>query len=74
ELVGSVLAVMRELREAGMSMLVVTHELGFARAAADRVVFMDGGLVVEEGAPADVIDHPQHERTRAFVSRHHAPG
>jgi ABC-type polar amino acid transport system ATPase subunit len=74
ELVGSVLTVMRELREAGMSMLVVTHEMAFARAAADRVVFMDGGVVVEEGAPAQVFDHPTHERTRAFVSRHHAPG
>lgn len=71
ELVGSVLTVMRELRQAGMSMLVVTHEMGFARAAADRVVFMDGGVVVEEGPPAQVFDHPVHERTRAFVSRHH---
>ncbi|SDC51493.1 MULTISPECIES: amino acid ABC transporter ATP-binding protein [unclassified Variovorax] len=71
ELVGSVLTVMRELREAGMSMLVVTHEMAFARAAADRVVFMDGGVVLEEGTPAQVFEAPVHERTRAFVSRHH---
>jgi polar amino acid transport system ATP-binding protein len=70
ELVGSVLQAMRELRERGMTMLVVTHEMGFARAAADRVVFMDGGLVVEEGPPAQIFETPQHERTRAFVSRY----
>jgi polar amino acid transport system ATP-binding protein len=70
ELVGSVLQVMRELRDAGMTMLVVTHEMGFARAAADHVVFMDGGVVVEEGPPAEVFDAPRHERTRAFVSRY----
>ena len=70
ELVGSVLQVMRELRDAGMTMLVVTHEMGFARAAADHVVFMDGGVVVEEGPPAEVFDAPRQERTRAFVSRY----
>jgi polar amino acid transport system ATP-binding protein len=70
ELVGSVLQVMRELREAGMTMLVVTHEMAFARAAADRVVFMDGGVIVEEGPPGQIFDNPQHERTRAFVSRY----
>lgn len=70
ELVGSVLQAMRSLRERGMTMLVVTHEMGFARAAADHVVFMDGGLVVEEGPPAQVFDAPRHERTRAFVSRY----
>jgi ABC-type polar amino acid transport system ATPase subunit len=74
ELVGSVLTVMRDLREAGMSMLVVTHEMAFARAAADRVVFMDAGVVVEEGPAAQVFERPAHERTRAFLSRHHAPG
>ena len=70
ELVGSVLAVMRDLRAAGMTMLVVTHEMAFARAAADHVVFMDGGLIVEEGPPSQVFDAPRHERTQAFVSRY----
>lgn len=70
ELVGSVLKVMRDLREAGMTMLVVTHEMGFARAAADRVVFMDGGVIVEEGPPSQIFDAPQQDRTRAFVSRY----
>jgi len=70
ELVGSVLAVMRDLRAAGMTMLVVTHEMAFARAAADHVVFMDGGLIVEEGPPSQIFDAPQHERTQAFVSRY----
>jgi polar amino acid transport system ATP-binding protein len=70
ELVGSVLKVMRDLRQAGMTMLVVTHEMGFARAAADWVVFMDSGMIVEEGPPGQIFDAPQHERTRAFVSRY----
>ena len=70
ELVGSVLAVMRDLRAAGMTMLVVTHEMAFARAAADHVVFMDGGLIVEEGPPSQIFDAPRHERTQAFVSRY----
>jgi polar amino acid transport system ATP-binding protein len=69
ELVGEVLSVMRELARGGMTMIVVTHEMGFARDVADRVVFMDGGVVVEQGAPDDVINHPQHERTRSFLSR-----
>jgi polar amino acid transport system ATP-binding protein len=69
ELVGDVLAVMRGLAEGGMTMLVVTHEMSFAREVADRVVFMDGGVVVEEGPPARVIDDPSHERTRTFLSR-----
>jgi ABC-type polar amino acid transport system ATPase subunit len=69
ELVGSVLQVMRELREAGMTMMVVTHEMGFARAAADHVVFMEGGVVVEEGPPAQIFGDARQERTRAFVSR-----
>ncbi|MBM6405247.1 amino acid ABC transporter ATP-binding protein [Phycicoccus sp. CSK15P-2] len=72
ELVGEVLAVMRELAAEGMTMIVVTHEMGFAREVADRVVFMDAGAVVEHGTPAEVIGRPQHERTRAFLSRMHA--
>ena len=69
ELVGEVLKVMRDLADGGMTMIVVTHEMGFAREVADRVVFMDAGVVVEEGPPANVIDNPQHNRTRAFLSR-----
>ncbi|MEV0621192.1 amino acid ABC transporter ATP-binding protein [Nonomuraea sp. NPDC050404] len=69
ELVGDVLTVMRKLAEEGMTMLVVTHEMGFAREVADRVVFMDGGVVVEDGAPAQVIGAPQQERTRSFLRR-----
>jgi polar amino acid transport system ATP-binding protein len=69
ELVGEVLAVMRELADAGMTMIVVTHEMGFAREVADRVVFMDGGVVVEQGPPLEVINNPQHERTQSFLSR-----
>ena len=69
ELVGEVLQVMRDLAGDGMTMIVVTHEMGFARDVADRVVFMDGGVIVEEGSPVDVLEHPQHERTRAFLAR-----
>ena len=69
ELVGSVLEVMRSLRESGMTMIVVSHEMGFARAAADRVVFMDHGLIVEQGAPAAIFENPTHERTRAFIGQ-----
>ncbi|WTX37268.1 amino acid ABC transporter ATP-binding protein [Streptomyces sp. NBC_00658] len=69
ELVGDVLAVMRMLADEGMTMMVVTHEMTFAREVADRVVFMDGGVIVEEGAPAQVIGNPSHERTRHFLSR-----
>src|SRR4051812_29072914 len=69
ELVGSVLAVMRSLRESGMTMIVVSHEMGFARAAADRVVFMDDGLIVEQGPPALIFENPGHERTRAFIGQ-----
>ncbi len=72
ELVGEVLAVMRELAKDGMTMVVVTHEMAFARGVADQVVFMDGGVVVEAGSPAEIIDHPQHERTRTFLRRVHA--
>jgi len=69
ELVGDVLSVMRQLADDGMTMLVVTHEMQFAREVADRVLFMDGGYVVEEGPAAQVIGNPQHERTRTFLSR-----
>ncbi|WP_435169415.1 amino acid ABC transporter ATP-binding protein [Falsirhodobacter sp. 1013] len=69
ELVGSVLKVMKDLKAQGMTMLVVSHEMGFAREAADRVVFMDGGVVVEQGPPEAIFGNPQHERTRAFLSR-----
>ncbi|HEV3123470.1 MAG TPA: amino acid ABC transporter ATP-binding protein [Candidatus Dormibacteraeota bacterium] len=69
ELVGEVLDVMRNLAESGMTMIVVTHEMGFAREVADAVVFMDAGAVVEVGAPRDVLLNPQHERTRSFLSK-----
>ncbi|MGC5000353.1 MULTISPECIES: amino acid ABC transporter ATP-binding protein [unclassified Streptomyces] len=69
ELVGDVLAVMRGLAEEGMTMMVVTHEMTFAREVADRVVFMDGGVIVEQGTPEEVIGNPQNERTRHFLSR-----
>lgn len=67
ELVGDVLDVMRNLAKSGMTMIVVTHEIGFAREVADRVVFMDQGLVVESGSPKQVLDNPQEARTRAFL-------
>jgi polar amino acid transport system ATP-binding protein len=67
ELVGEVLEVMRQLADEGMTMMVVTHEMGFAREVADRVVFMDEGVVVEEGRPAEVLVEPRHERTRRFL-------
>ncbi|TRL32532.1 amino acid ABC transporter ATP-binding protein [Rhizobium straminoryzae] len=69
ELVGEVLATMRDLARQGLTMIVVTHEIGFAREAADRVIFMDGGHIVEMGKPEDVIGNPQHPRTQAFLSR-----
>ncbi|GAB3408513.1 amino acid ABC transporter ATP-binding protein [Erwinia aphidicola] len=69
ELVGEVLATMRTLADGGLTMVVVTHEIGFAREAADRVVFMDGGHVVEQGPPEAVLVNPQHPRTQAFLSR-----
>jgi polar amino acid transport system ATP-binding protein len=68
ELVGDVLDVMRKLAKSGMTMIVVTHEIGFAREVADRVVFMDGGVVVEDGTPTQVIDKPQNARTKAFIN------
>ena len=67
ELVRGVLDVMKSLAREGMTMIVVTHEMGFARDVADRVVFMDGGVIVEEGTPAEVFDNPQHERTKNFL-------
>jgi polar amino acid transport system ATP-binding protein len=69
ELVGDVLSVMRDLAAEGMTMMVVTHEMGFAREVGDNLVFMDGGLVLEEGDPGDVISKPQHARTQAFLSK-----
>ena len=69
ELVGEVLAVMRKLADDGMTMLIVTHELGFARDVSDQVVFMADGVVVESGPPAEVIGNPRHERTRGFLRR-----
>ncbi len=69
ELVGEVLKVMRDLARKGMTMIVVTHEMGFAREVADRVVFMDAGVVVEQGPPSEVIGNPKHQRTKAFLSR-----
>jgi polar amino acid transport system ATP-binding protein len=69
ELVGEVLAVIRDLAKSGTTMVVVTHELGFAREVADTVVFLDAGRVVEQGSPEAVLDHPQHARTRAFVEK-----
>jgi polar amino acid transport system ATP-binding protein len=67
ELVKEVLDTMRELAEEGMTMIVVTHEIGFAREVADRVIFMDGGVIVEEGPPADVLENPREERTKQFL-------
>jgi polar amino acid transport system ATP-binding protein len=69
EMVREVLDVMRELAEQGMTMVVVTHEMGFARDVADRVVFVDGGVICEEGTPDQVLSHPQHERTQSFLSK-----
>ena len=69
ELVGEVLKVMRQLAEEGMTMAVVTHEMGFAREVADRVVFMDGGVIVEEGNPQQIFDNPQQERTQGFLRK-----
>ena len=79
ELVGDVLGVMRQLADEGMTMLVVTHEMQFAREVADKVIFMDGGYIVEEGPAAEVIGNPQEERTKTFLHRvldptHHGPG
>jgi len=67
--VGEVLDVMRQLALEGMTMIVVTHEMGFAREVGDSLVFMDDGAVVESGAPREVLAHPQHKRTQAFLSK-----
>ena len=67
ELVKEVLDVMRELADEGMTMIVVTHEIGFAREVGSRVVFMDGGVIVEQGPPAEVLDNPKQERTKQFL-------
>ena len=69
EMVGEVLEVMKQLAQEGMTMVVVTHEMGFAREVANRVFFMDGGGILEEGTPEQIFDHPQEERTKAFLSR-----
>jgi polar amino acid transport system ATP-binding protein len=69
ELVGDVLAVMKDLASEGMTMMVVTHEMGFAREVGNKLVFMDGGVIVEEGDPREVLGNPQHERTQAFLSK-----
>ncbi|MBM9469279.1 amino acid ABC transporter ATP-binding protein [Nakamurella leprariae] len=69
ELVGEVLAVIKQLAHHGTTLIVVTHEIGFAREVADTVVFMDAGVIVEQGPPQQVLDAPQHERTRTFISR-----
>jgi polar amino acid transport system ATP-binding protein len=68
ELVGEVLDVMRGLAQDGMTMVVVTHEIGFAREVGDALVFMDGGVIVEAGAPRDILANPQHERTQTFLA------
>ncbi len=73
ELVGEVLQVIRGLADAGMTMIVVTHEIRFAREVADKVIFIDGGIVIEQGSPADVLDRPKHERTRRFLRMVEAP-
>ncbi|NUQ96762.1 MAG: amino acid ABC transporter ATP-binding protein [Streptomyces sp.] len=69
ELVGEVLAVIKDLATGGTTLVIVTHEIGFAREIADRVVFVDGGRIVEQGPPSEVLDRPQHERTRDFLSK-----
>ena len=69
EITAGILKVMRQLAEEKMTMIIVTHEIAFAKNVADRVIFMDGGVIVEEGAPADVIDHPKNERTRNFLQK-----
>ncbi|NQK94552.1 amino acid ABC transporter ATP-binding protein [Streptococcus suis] len=69
EMVGEVLAVMQDLAKSGMTMVIVTHEMGFAREVADRVIFMDGGVIVEDGTPEDVFEHTREERTKDFLSK-----
>ncbi|QOR67345.1 amino acid ABC transporter ATP-binding protein [Cytobacillus suaedae] len=69
EMVGEVLEVMKQLAKDGMTMVVVTHEMGFAREVGDRVIFMDGGYIVEENVPKEIFENPQHERTKSFLSK-----
>jgi glutamine transport system ATP-binding protein len=69
EMVGEVLEVMKQLAKEGMTMIVVTHEMGFAKEVGDRVIFMDGGYIVEENIPEELFSHPKHERTKAFLSK-----
>ncbi len=69
EMVGEVLDVMRQLAKEGMTMVVVTHEMGFARQVSDRVLFIDQGVIAEDGTPSDVFDHPKHERTKSFLNK-----
>jgi polar amino acid transport system ATP-binding protein len=69
ELVGEVLTVIKDLAATGTTLIIVTHEVGFAREVADQVVFLDGGVVVEHGPPTQVLDHPAHPRTREFLSK-----
>lgn len=69
EMVGEVLNVMKELANEGMTMIVVTHEIGFAKEVSDRVIFMDGGYIVEENTPSELFNNPKHERTKAFLSK-----
>ena len=68
EMVGEVLAVMKQLAEDGMTMVIVTHEMGFAREVADRVLFIDGGVILEQGTPEEIFGNPQNERTQTFLS------
>ena len=70
QMVGEVLAVMRQLAKEGLTMIVVTHEMAFARTVSDRVVFMDKGVVLEDAAPAELFGNPKHQRTREFLSRY----
>ncbi|WP_034550317.1 amino acid ABC transporter ATP-binding protein [Carnobacterium funditum] len=69
EMVGEVLKVIQDLAESGMTMVVVTHEMGFAKEVADRIIFMDAGYIVEEGKPEQIFEHPQHERTKSFLAK-----
>ena len=69
EMVGEVLNVIRELVSTGMTTVIVTHEMGFAREISDRVLFMDGGVIAEEGSPEDIFDHPKNERTKEFLGK-----
>ena len=69
EITAGILRIMKELAEEKMTMIIVTHEIDFARAVSDRVIFMDGGLIVEEGKPEDVIDNPKNDRTKSFLKK-----